>query len=279
MSISRVRSHEAPRLGDSSIGQSAPVAQARTPVLSVVIPVHDEQDNIVPLLDEVSAALRDFRGGYEIVVVDDGSKDQTLAILRQAPHAGLVVVHHRRNGGQSAALLTGARIARGKWIATLDGDGQNDPADIPALWRMLDGAPADLKMIAGHRKRRRDTWLKRASSRIANRVRGGLLGDDTPDTGCGLKLFERETFLRLPHFDHFHRFLPALVQQGGGVVASVEVGHRPRRAGHSHYGLHNRLWVGIVDLLGVMWLKRRSGRWRADMVEVISQEDDRRGDS
>ena len=226
-------------------------------------------------LDEVAAALGAFAGGYEIVVVDDASTDRTRSVLEGARRPGLVVVRHRRNGGQSAALFTGVRVARGAWVATLDGDGQNDPADIPALWQMRSGASADLKMIAGHRRRRQDTWLKRMSSRVANRVRGRLLGDDTPDTGCGLKLFERDLFLRLPHFDHFHRFLPALAQQAGSRVASVEVRHRPRRTGRSHYGLHNRLWVGIVDLLGVMWLKRRSGRWRPEMVEVVPDQADR----
>lgn len=274
MSISRVRSQEAPRL--APLPAATALSQVdRPPLLSVVIPVHNEQDNIVPLLHEVDAALRSFEGGYEIVVVDDASTDNTQGVLNAARRQGLVLVRHKRNGGQSAALLTGVRIARGAWVATLDGDGQNDPADIPALWRMHAGAASDLKMIAGHRKQRQDTWLKRASSRIANRVRGRLLGDDTPDTGCGLKLFERELFLRLPHFDHFHRFLPALVQQAGGKVASVHVGHRPRRTGRSHYGLHNRLWVGIVDLFGVMWLKRRSGRWRPDIVDVPPEQEDR----
>jgi dolichol-phosphate mannosyltransferase len=275
MSISRVRSQEAQRLTPLPATAALPQSDRPAPALSVVIPVHNEQDNIVPLLDEVDAALGAFESGYEVVVVDDASTDATPAVLRGAHRPGLVIVRHTRNGGQSAALLSGVRVARGRWIATLDGDGQNDPADIPALWRMLGGAPAELKMIAGHRKRRRDTWLKRASSRIANRVRSRLLDDDTPDTGCGLKLFERDLFLRLPHFDHFHRFLPALAQQAGSRVASVEVRHRPRRTGRSHYGLHNRLWVGIVDLLGVMWLKRRSGRWRPDMVEVQPDKDDR----
>ncbi len=279
MSMSRARS-EAPRLAtepppeasaarpDSRGLRRAPAP----PVLSVVVPVHNEQDNILPLLDEITAAL-DGVGEFEIVVVDDGSTDGTPNVLRASGRKGLVVVRHRRNCGQSAALLSGVRIARGAWIATLDGDGQNDPADIPKLWRMLgETGDPDLKMIAGHRKRRQDTWLKRLSSRIANGVRGWLLGDSTPDTGCGLKLFERELFLRVPHFDHFHRFLPALIQHGGGRVTSVEVRHRHRRSGRSHYGVGNRLWVGIVDLVGVMWLKRRSAR-RAELLEVTSVDD------
>ncbi|MBM3507873.1 MAG: glycosyltransferase family 2 protein [Alphaproteobacteria bacterium] len=276
--MSRVRSQEAPRLVETppdSGGAVTPERQSRlgpapsATALSVVVPVHDEQDNIAPLIEEITAALTGIHGGYEIVIVDDGSSDGTGAALTRLARRGLVVVRHRRNYGQSAALLSGVRVARGIWVATLDGDGQNDPADIPRLWHLLgETGDPDLKMIAGHRKRRQDTWLKRMSSRVANGVRGWLLGDSTPDTGCGLKLLERDAFLRLPHFDHFHRFLPALIQQGGGRVASVEVSHRPRRSGRSHYGVHNRLWVGIVDLIGVMWLKRRSGRWHPSVIEV-----------
>mgnify|MGYP006273111853 CR=1 FL=1 len=271
--MSRARNQEAPRhpesLAEPSFRPEARVLSAhRTPVLSVVVPMHNEQDNVVPLLDEIVAAVVPL-GEIEIVFVDDGSSDATPNILRAQARKGLVVVRHKSNCGQSAALLSGVRVARAPWVATLDGDGQNDPADIPSLWRMLTTStdPA-LKMIAGHRKRRQDTWGKRVSSRIANGVRGWLLGDQTPDTGCGLKLFERETFLRAPHFDHFHRFLPALFQQAGAHVTSVEVRHRPRLRGRSHYGVGNRLWVGISDVLGVMWLKRRSGRWRAELVEI-----------
>ncbi len=288
MNISRLRSHEAPRLVEAPIdpagAEIALSAGQRAPALSVVVPVHDEQDNIGPLVEEIRAALEGMSGGYEIVVVDDGSRDATAEALRKVARRGLVVVRHRTNCGQSAALFSGVRMARGGWIATLDGDGQNDPADIPRLWRFLgETGDPDLKMIAGNRKRRRDTWLKRASSRIANRVRGWLLGDRTPDTGCGLKLFERDAFLRLPHFDHFHRFLPALMQQQGGRVTSVEVTHRQRRSGRSHYGVNNRLWVGIVDIVGVLWLKRRSGRWHPSVVEITETDaraprDNARGD-
>jgi dolichol-phosphate mannosyltransferase len=150
--------------------------------------------------------------------------------------------------------------ARHPWIATLDGDGQNDPADIPHLLARLQAAAPeeDLHMLAGWRSKRQDSWLRRLSSKVANGVRGRLLRDATPDTGCGLKVFSRETFLRLPNFSHMHRFLPALVQRHGGRVVSVPVSHRPRERGISKYGLHNRLWVGIVDLFGVMWLLRRA---------------------
>ena len=237
--------------------------------LSVVIPAHDEAENVGPLVREIAAALGRGASGareYEVVVVDDGSDDATSARAREAAGAvpRLEVVRHPAPRGQSYAVLTGVRAARGRWIATLDGDGQNDPADIPRLLAARDatGAPGDggPLLLAGYRKARRDSWLKRVSSRVANGVRGRLLGDSTPDTGCGLKLFEREAFLALPHFDHMHRFLPALFLRAGGRVVSVEVGHRPRTRGRSHYGLFNRLWVGIVDMLGVMWLIRRRER-------------------
>ncbi len=231
--------------------------------LSVVIPVRNEQDNILSLITEIRAAL-DGRLDYEVVYVDDGSTDATAErlVAAQREFARLRVLTHARSCGQSAALATGVRAARAGWIATLDGDGQNDPADIPKLWAVAHAAdrPANLQLVAGWRRRRQDSWLKRLSSRIANGVRARLLKDATPDTGCGLKLFPREVFLQLPYFDHMHRFLPALVQRNGGRTVSVEVNHRPRTRGTSKYGVHNRLWVGIVDLLGVMWLCRRMRR-------------------
>jgi dolichol-phosphate mannosyltransferase len=230
------------------------------PALSVVIPVHNEAGNIGPLVDEVRRAL----GGvvaYEIVVVDDRSSDETPARLAalKATVPELRVVRHTRNAGQSTALHSGVRFARAALVATLDGDGQNDPADIPALLEAYRARKAAKPLlIAGHRTERHDTFVTRASSKIANAVRGSLLRDRTPDTGCGLKLFERETFLALPYFDHMHRFLPALVLRAGGEVHSAPVRHRPRTQGRSHYGIHNRLWTGIVDLIGVMWLIRRA---------------------
>ena len=233
----------------------------------MVIPAHNEAENVGPLLREIGAALG--TGGapeYEVVLVDDGSADATSARAQEA--AGevrhLVVVRHASPKGQSFAIVTGVRAARGRWIATMDGDGQNDAADIPRLMAARDAAAprpdGGPLLLAGYRKARRDSWLKRVSSRIANGVRGRMLGDYTPDTGCGLKLFEREAFLAIPQFDHMHRFLPALFLRAGGRVMSVEVGHRPRTRGRSHYGLSNRLWVGIVDMLGVMWLMRRRER-------------------
>jgi dolichol-phosphate mannosyltransferase len=242
--------------------------------LSIVVPVRNEAENILPLLAEIHAAL-DSHGEFEVVYVDDGSRDATPERLAEAlaRYPRLRVLAHRASCGQSAALMTGVRAARGDWVATLDGDGQNDPADIPKLIAardsVLDGAaaPGNLQLIAGYRKTRRDTWLKRFSSRVANAVRASLLDDATPDTGCGLKLIARAAYLELPFFDHMHRFLPALVQRNGGATLSVEVGHRPRTRGRSNYGLFDRLWVGIVDLLGVMWLKRRTSR--PDASEVM----------
>ena len=236
---------------------------AGQPQLSVVIPVHNEAECIGALVSETGAALAG-RIDYEIVVVDDGSNDATWAIVAAARSSNPRVrrLRHGQNIGQSAALLTGVMAARAPWIATLDGDAQNDPADIPGMWehlRRADGA-AGLKLVAGHRRQRRDSWIKRMSSRIANGVRARALGDQTPDTGCGLKLIERETYLALPRFDHMHRFLPALVLRAGGAVKSVPVHHRPRRTGRTHYGIGNRLWVGLVDMLGVMWLQRRARR-------------------
>jgi glycosyltransferase involved in cell wall biosynthesis len=230
------------------------------PEISVVIPARDEAENIGPLLADVRAAL-DGRIDYEIVVVDDGSVDETPRRLRDAVRAfpRLRSVRHQAPSGQSASLWTGVRLARAPWIVTLDGDGQNDPADIPALLDARDRHRSDRPVLVnGYRQSRHDSWIKRASSRVANAVRARVLGDGTPDTGCGLKLFPRDAFLALPRFDHMHRFVPALVRRGGGDVVSVPVSHRGRVHGRSHYGLHNRLWTGIVDMLGVLWLQRRA---------------------
>ena len=229
--------------------------------LSVVVPVHNEGENIAPLIDEIVAALTG-REDYEIIYVNDGSRDDTAARLAEAATRlpQLRVITHARACGQSTAVATGIRHARGRWIATLDGDGQNDPADIPKLLAVLTDPTRPLKrvMAAGYRRKRQDTWIKRISSKIANGVRSRLLGDATPDTGCGLKVFERAVFHELPYFDHMHRFLPALVRRAGYELVSVEVNHRHRTRGVSKYGTLDRLAVGIVDLFGVMWLQRRA---------------------
>jgi len=229
--------------------------------LSVVIPVRNEAENIAPLVAEITQAL-DGVADYEIVYVDDGSDDGTAAEIKvlQRGRPQLRLVRHAASCGQSAAIRSGVKAASGIWIATLDGDGQNDPADIPALWRIAGESGDGRLLLAGQRARRQDSWAKRRASRIANGVRRRILHDDTPDTGCGLKLFPRALFLDLPYFDHMHRFLPALVLREGGIVRSIPVNHRPRRRGTSKYGVLDRLWVGIVDLFGVLWLRRRASR-------------------
>lgn len=227
--------------------------------LSIVIPVKDEAENIGPLLEEIRGA---FGTGteWEVLVVDDGSTDTTatkLAAMLAAGFPQLRVLRHASSCGQSAALRTGAQAARGRWLGTLDGDGQNDPADLARLWRDLRGQPQPAALWIGHRAMRHDNTVRRWSSRIANGVRSRVLRDGVPDTGCGLKLIRRDVFLSLPYFDHLHRFLPALVRREGLGVRSAPVSHRPRLRGASKYGINNRLWVGIVDLLGVLWLLRR----------------------
>jgi dolichol-phosphate mannosyltransferase len=237
--------------------------------VSVVVPVKDEAENVLPLIREIVSAL-DGVAAFEIVYVDDGSSDGTQQVLHGAGRefSMLRTVRHDGCFGQSQAIQTGVRHAAGPLIATLDGDGQNDPADIPALLsRFADegGSKDALLMIAGWRAKRKDTWLKRMSSKVANAVRGTLLGDATPDTGCGLKVFPRAMFLGFPGFNHMHRFMPALTIRAGGRVVSVAVNHRPRERGQSKYGLFNRLWVGIVDMFGVMWLNRRANRVRVQL--------------
>ena len=238
-------------------GPAAGQAMPAQPAISVVVPVRNEAPNIAPLVAEIGAALAGVP--HEIVYVDDGSTDATAEAVRQAPalpEGPVRLLRHATSCGQSAAIVTGIRAARAPWIATLDGDGQNDPADIPRLWARA-RAEGGGTMVAGWRTTRKDTATKRFTSRIANRVRARLLGDATPDTGCGLKVFPRDLFLALPHFDHMHRFLPALVLRAGGQVVSEPVGHRPRMRGVSNYGTLDRLAVGVVDLLGMMWLQRR----------------------
>ena len=232
------------------------------PAVSVVIPVCNEADNVRPLALEIIASLGRSMP-YEIIFVDDGSTDATAANVRAigAEFRQVRLLKHGARSGQSAAITTGVRAALGEWIVTLDGDGQNDPADIPMLLKRLDeDSSGDIKMVSGHRVARQDTWLRRFSSRIANKVRASMLGDGTPDTGCGLKAFHRATYLSVPAFKHMHRFLPALFLREGAKVVSIPVHHRPRTQGESKYGLHNRLWVGIVDLLGMRWLMHRSQR-------------------
>lgn len=231
----------------------------QTVSLSVVVPVKDEAGNVAPLAREIAAALKD-EGAFEIVFVDDGSSDGTAGeLLALRPELPLRILVHGRNLGQSRALRTGVRAARAELIVMLDGDGQNDPADIPKLIRAFHAEAANpaLGMIAGERVGRKDTWSKRAASRVGNGVRRAMLGDHANDTGCSLKVFKREAFLALPYFDHMHRYLIALILREGYEVRFVPVGHRPRGQGRSKYGVWDRALVGIRDLMGVMWLVRR----------------------
>lgn len=228
--------------------------------LSIVVPVHNETENLRPLIEEIESAVAGSTA-HEIIYVDDGSTDDTLARLQNltGDFPKLRVLRHKYCCGQSTAIRTGIRAAQGNIIATLDGDGQNDPANIPSMlnaWRDLKHSGHGV-LVAGYRRNRKDTGWRKFSSRLANGVRAALLKDETPDTGCGLKLFDRDLFLEMPYFDHMHRFLPALAQRAGAKVISVEVNHRPRTRGQSKYGTWHRLWVGIWDLLGVMWLQRR----------------------
>ncbi len=232
---------------------------SKVPEISVVVPVHNERDNVGPLITEIVAALSG-RWPFEIIYVDDLSRDDTVAILSELKSTTpeLRVIRHLSQSGQSTAIRNGVKAARAKWIATLDGDGQNDPADIPKLIAERDQATPDMKLFAGWRVNRKDTASKRYASRFANALRSRILRDETPDTGCGTKLFEREAFLDLPYFDHMHRYLPALMQRAGWKVKSVPVNHRERSAGISKYNNLNRALVGISDLRGVGWLIRRS---------------------
>lgn len=233
--------------------------------LSVVIPVKNEEDNIEPLISEILQALGPEGANlerFEIIYVDDGSTDQSLqrliSLRGQLPL--LKVIKHRWSCGQSAAVHTGVQAASFPWIATLDGDGQNDPFDLPHMIEQLRTqqlGDESLVAVCGNRVKRHDDWLRRASSRLANLARASVLHDDTPDSGCGLKLFARNAYLELPFFNHSHRFLPALFRRQQRRVISIAVNHRPRTLGRSKYGLHNRLWAGLLDLVGVWWLNRR----------------------
>ncbi len=228
------------------------------PAVSVVVPVRNEAGNIAPLIAEIASGF-DKGTGFEVIYVNDGSSDRTESelTLLMASRPWLRLIKHQSSFGQSAALRTGVRYARAPVIVTLDGDGQNDPTFIPALLRVLsEGAPR-IGLVAGQRVGRRASMFKQLQSRVANAVRNAILRDGTRDTGCGLKAFRRELFLTLPYFDGLHRFLPALVRREGYEIGYVDVIDRARRSGESNYGLWDRLWVGILDLMGVWWLIRR----------------------
>jgi len=228
--------------------------------LSVVIPVFNESENISMLVNEVDNSLTDIN--YEILIIDDNSTDNTLNILEEVKSKNnrVRIIKHEQNYGQSFAVRTGVICAKSSWIATLDGDGQNDPADIPHLYKALIGHNKSCNnvLISGYRVTRKDSFLKIISSKYANKFRSFILKDEAPDTGCGLKLFSREFFLDLPTFNHMHRYLPALYVSRGGETYSIKVNHRYRTRGVSKYGFNNRFWVGLIDLIGVKWLQHRS---------------------
>lgn len=230
----------------------------QTPQLSIVIPVFNEVENVAPLADEITRALCG-RLKFEAIFVDDGSHDGTAVEIDKVVQSdpAFRFVRHASNLGQSAAIRSGVVAAEAPVVAVIDGDGQNDPKDLVTFFGYLDSIPS-LRMVVGERRNRQDGFVRRFSSRLANSIRAGLLRDGIRDTGCGTKAFYREDFLALPSFDHMHRFLPALAQRNGCRVCSVPVNHRPRRHGKSKYGINNRLWAGITDLLGVMWLQKRA---------------------
>ena len=236
--------------------------------VSIVVPVRNEADNIAPLVAEIAAAL-DSRWNYEIIYINDGSTDATAdrltAIMKERQN--LRQLRHAVSTGQSAAVRSGVRAARGAIVATLDGDGQNNPSFLPALISAIEQGGERTGLAAGQRVGRKDTGFKKLQSRIANGVRNAILRDGTRDTGCGLKAFRREVFLALPYFDGLHRFLPALVRREGYGIVYVDVIDRPRHSGVSNYGFFDRLWIGIMDLAGVWWLIRRK-KPTPDVTEV-----------
>lgn len=229
-------------------------------MITVVVPVYNEQDNIEPLIKEIIAVSNQIVIS-EIIYVDDGSTDRTFIALeslhRDIPI--LRVIRHEQKSGQSAAFMTGVRAAGNDLIVLMDGDGQNDPRDIVALYEMYSSESAynQKLMVAGQRKKRQDSFIRRLSSRLANKIRSFILQDNIRDTGCSLKLIRRKDYMRLPYFDHMHRFLPALLKRDGVKILTVDVSHRPRERGVSKYGFWDRLWVGIADLVGVRWLLYR----------------------
>lgn len=240
------------------MSDTPPTRDATVPAVSIVVPVRNEAGNVGPLIAEIAAALDD-RWTYEIIYVNDGSTDATDTRLGEemSRRTNLRQVRHAQSSGQSAAVRTGVRFARGAIIATLDGDGQNNPVFLRDLISAIENGGANAGLAAGQRVGRKDTGFKKFQSRVANGVRNAILRDGTRDTGCGLKAFRRDVFLALPYFDGLHRFLPALVRREGYDIVYVDVIDRPRHSGVSNYGFFDRLWIGIMDLAGVWWLVRR----------------------
>ncbi|MCB1650631.1 MAG: glycosyltransferase family 2 protein [Alphaproteobacteria bacterium] len=226
-------------------------------MITVIVPVHNEQDNIIPLLEELTQAAQSA-SVTEIIYIDDASTDKTFEILKDATHNFplLRILRHNVKSGQSAAFLSGVRAAQNPVIVLMDGDGQNNPADIPKLYAEYEkhAATSPKLMVAGQREKRHDNALRRISSILANKIRSFILQDTIRDTGCSLKLIRREDYMRLPYFNHMHRFLPALLMRDHVTILTADVSHRPRERGQSKYGFWDRLWVGISDLVGVRWL-------------------------
>ena len=235
-----------------------PVSDPTAVTVSIVVPVRNEAENIAPLVAEIAAALDGGRP-YEIIYVNDGSTDATAerlgVLMQQRPN--LRQIRHANSSGQSAVVRSGVWAARGAIVATLDGDGQNNPAFLPDLIAAIENGGGRVGLAAGQRVGRKDTGFKKMQSRTANAVRGAILRDGTRDTGCGLKAFPRDVYLAMPYFDGLHRFMPALVRREGLEIAYVDVVDRPRHSGVSNYGFFDRLWIGIMDLAGVWWLIRR----------------------
>jgi glycosyltransferase involved in cell wall biosynthesis len=240
------------------VSVALPSSDTAAVAVSIVVPVRNEAGNVSPLIAEIVAAI-DGRWNYEIIYVNDGSTDATAERLatEMKQRGNLRQVVHAASAGQSAAVRSGVGAARGAMVATLDGDGQNNPSFLPDLISALENGGERVGLVAGQRVGRKDTGFKKIQSRIANTVRKAILNDGTRDTGCGLKAFRREVFLMMPYFDGLHRFLPALVRREGYQIAYVDVVDRPRRSGVSNYGFFDRLWIGIMDLAGVWWLIRR----------------------
>ncbi|MBH88453.1 MAG: dolichol-phosphate mannosyltransferase [Pelagibacterales bacterium] len=228
--------------------------------ISVIIPVYNEEGNIIDLIDEILPIVKKIGG--EIIIVDDNSNDLSYDLIlrkKDTVNVSILLIKHLKQYGQSAGLLTGIKKANNDIIVTLDGDGQNDPKDIIPMLKVWEENKGNKDLlIIGHRKNRKDTWSRRYASFLAQRFRKYILNDDTPDSGCGIKIFSRSLFLSLPYFDHIHRFLPALTRRNGGSVISHIVSHRNRISGVSKYSNWQRFRVGLVDLFGVSWLIKRS---------------------
>jgi dolichol-phosphate mannosyltransferase len=224
--------------------------------LSVVVPVHNEEGAVGALATEVEQALAPLGHAWECIWVDDGSTDRTVAVLAEhLPGSRHRLLELQRNSGQSAALMAGFRAARGRFIATLDGDGQNNPADLMGMLARL--RVGDVDAVNGIRAKRRDTWVRRVSSRIANAYRNGLTGEQVTDVGCAIRVFRRECTDFLPVFKGMHRYLPTLLRLHGFTITEMPVSHRPRETGRTKYGIHTRLWVGLADTLAICWMQRR----------------------